>query len=441
MTSRPNILIIITDQQSYSAMSCAGNHDLRTPAMDSLAETGVLFSKAYCTYPLCTPARASFFTGRMPHEVGIMGNGQPIDERFRSEEMGFLFQRAGYDCVYGGKWHVPEIAIPDGEHGFRRICGFDDAHLSERCSEYLGQPRQKPLMMVASFDNPHNICEWARRQVLPWGPIEEGPPEGFPMLPSNYAIPVFEPEAIRLAQSWNARVYPVREWGDEEWRRYRRAYFLLVEKVDAQIGRILDALCRHWLEEETLVVFTSDHGDGMGAHQWNQKSVFYDEVARVPFILSYKGVTRAGKVDDSHLVSVGLDLLPTICDYAEIELPEGLRGSSVRELAEGRSPASWRDAVFGQTVLHAGYRMHGRMVRTKRHKYAVYSWGEHREQLVDLEEDPGEMVNLAVGPEHADLLADHRRRLWEWCQQTGDLFDEHSSHRGRPSVPGYEYEE
>lgn len=197
-------------------MSCAGNEDLRTPAMDSLAQTGVLFSKTYCTYPLCTPARSSFFTGRMPHEVGITGNGQPIDERFRPEEMGFLLQRAGYDCVYGGKWHIPELAIPDGENGFRRICGFDDAHLAERCSEYLAQPREKPFLMVASFDNPHNICEWARRQVLPWGPIQDAPTEECPTLPPNHAILAFEPEAIRLAQAWSPRVYPVRQWSHEE---------------------------------------------------------------------------------------------------------------------------------------------------------------------------------------------------------------------------------
>jgi len=127
MSHQLNILIILTDQQAYSAMSCAGNAELQTPAMDSLAETGVLFSKTYCTYPLCTPSRASMFTGHMPHVVGINENDQPIDERFRDEEMGFLFQRAGYDCVYGGKWHIPEIAMPDGEHGFRTICGCGPA--------------------------------------------------------------------------------------------------------------------------------------------------------------------------------------------------------------------------------------------------------------------------------------------------------------------------
>ena len=130
MDSKPNILLIVTDQQAYSAMRCAGNGYLDTPSMDSLADTGALFSQSYCANPLCTPSRASIFTGRMPHTVGVLHNDQPISASHRHQEMGFVFREAGYDCVYGGKWHVPEIAMPDGEHGFRTICGFDDTHLA-----------------------------------------------------------------------------------------------------------------------------------------------------------------------------------------------------------------------------------------------------------------------------------------------------------------------
>jgi len=127
-------------------MSCAGNRDLKTPAMDRLAQTGVRFSQAYCTFPLCTPARASLFTGRYPHEVGIVKNGQPIDEQFRRQEMGHVFTDAGYECAYGGKWHIPQIAIPGEEHGFTNICGFRDDLLADRCIEFIEQDHDKPFL-------------------------------------------------------------------------------------------------------------------------------------------------------------------------------------------------------------------------------------------------------------------------------------------------------
>lgn len=212
----------------------------------------------------------------------------------------------------------------------------------------------------------------------------------------------------------------------------------LVEKVDAEIGRILDALRANGLEEDTLVVFTSDHGDGHGSHHWNQKSILYEEEVKVPMIVSLPGVTRAGALDE-HLVSMGLDLLPTVCDYAGIALPEGLTGLSLRELAEGREPATWRDAVYAETMISVGKKLAARMVRTNQFKYAVYEWGQYREQLMDLERDPGEMVNLAVESRYADVLQEHRRLLWEWCHATGDTFGKHYSHPGQVSVPGYEW--
>jgi len=423
MPERPNILFIFTDQQSAYAMSCAGNADLNTPAMDSLAETGARFENAYCTQPLCTPARASLFTGLMPHECGINSNGQPIREHLRDQELGKVLTRAGYECVYGGKWHVPEIAIPEG-HGFRNIAGFGDTHLADRCIEFLKQDHDQPFFLVASFDNPHNICEWARSQRLPWGPIDDVPTQDCPNLPANFAIPAFEPGAIRIEQAEFREVHSTWDFSDEHWRHYRHAYYRLCEKVDAEVGKILDALREQGLEDNTLVVFSSDHGDGHGAHHWNQKSVLYEEVVRIPFIVSLKGVTRPGHVD-SHLVSNGLDLFPTLCDYAGVEVPDGLKGRSVRPLIEGGDGVDWRDDLAVVTYFDVPhYRgTKARMLRTQRYKYAVYSWGLYREQLTDLENDPGEMVNLAVETRYADVLQEHRDRLARWCKENDDRFD------------------
>ena len=425
MPEKPNILYIFTDQQAAGAMSYAGNDDLSTPAMDSMAENGVLFKNAYCTQPLCSPARASMFTGLTSHEAGVPFNNMSIREDLRDRSMGVLLGAAAYECAYAGKWHLGGGSVTEG-HGFAKISERGDDHIAERSADFLRQEHQKPFLLVASFVNPHDICQWARSQTLPLGPVPEpSSVEECPSLPTNFAIPPFEPEVLRIEQAANPRIYPSVRFSDEHWRRYRYAYYRLVEKVDAQVGRILDALREQGLEENTLVIFSSDHGDGHGAHRWNQKTALYEEIVRVPFIVSWKGVTKAGHVDADHLVSNGFDLLPTVCDYAGIEAPDGLPGRSLRPLVEGDDVETWHDQVVAKTRFEADGKQQteGWMVRTNRYKYVVYNWGQYREQLFDMAEDPGEKVNLAVSSRHGAILDEHRERLRNVLRETGAKFD------------------
>ena len=436
--TRPNILYVFTDQQSHDTMSCAGNPEVHTPALDRLASSGVRFTQAYCTYPLCTPSRASMFTGRMPHEVGISTNNQPIDESFRQQELGYLLSANGYECVYGGKWHVPQIAIPEG-HGFRSICGFDDVALPYCVRDFLESPHERPFFLVASFDNPHNICEWRRQQNLPWGSIGEVPPiEECPSLPANYAIPPFEPEAVRLISGSDPRLYPLHH-SLEQWRRYRWGYYRLVEKVDAHVGQILDALEETGLAENTAVIFSSDHGDAAAGHQLVQKSFLYDEQTHVPFVMRLPASSASGQVYD-HLLSNGLDLYATICDLAGVQLPEGVDGRSVLPLLLQGKDMPWRDHLVAETHWER-HRCDGRMIRSERFKYVAYTWGAYREALYDMQRDPGEMVNLAVRSTYAEVLQEHRELLRAWCSRTGDRFyGHHYSHPDTPFVvPGDEY--
>ena len=165
--------------------------------------------------------------------------------------------------------------------------------------------------------------------------------------------------------------------------------------------------------------------DGHGAHRWNQKTALYEECVRIPFIISSKDSARVGAVDGDYLVSMGLDLIPTMCDYAGIEPPAHLSGQSLRPLLEGR-PSSCRDQLTIETNVDIGSGPGGQLVaramRTERYKYSVYPMGWYREQLVDLEADPGEMVNLAVSARSRDILDDHRQRLRKWCEETDDPF-------------------
>ncbi len=428
--SRPNILIIMTDQQCAAAMSCAGNADVKTPAMDRLAANGARFERAYCSDPLCVPSRTTMLTGKMPHETGITTNRDVKTASFSTPLLGRFFSDAGYDCGYAGKWHLPVNQSQTALHGFgwfpagREKC--PDARIAEAVAEFAGKARKGPFLMVASFLNPHDICQWARGERLPEGPIPDPPPPAqCPELPDNFAIPENEPEVIRNVQRAGKKAHPTLDWTPDKWRQYRWAYYRLIEKVDAQIGDVLDALQRAGAADNTLVVFTADHGDGAAAHHWNQKQALYEEPTCVPFIVSGKRFTQPGLVDRDHLVSSGIDLIPTLCDYAGIPLPDGLRGRSVRPIAEGGTANAWRDSVVVETEFDYGEEprgIHGRLLRTARYKYVVYSEGANREQLFDLELDRGELKSLALAPDKKAILQDCRNRLRAWCRETGDAF-------------------
>jgi len=428
--ARPNILLILTDQQSGGALSVAGNPDLQTPAMDGLAAEGVLFDRAYCPQPLCTPSRGSLFSGLMPHQCGTPRNGTAISPELRPEELGRLLNTAGYSCAYGGKWHLPQIAMPpDNDHGFEAIAGFDDNLLAEACTAFLRRHTNRPpadrnpFFLVAGFDNPHNICEWAREMPLPWGDIEEPPAfEHCPGLPANHAPAPFEPEIIRVEQRGHWGIYPYADRSPEDFRRLRWAYFRLIEKVDREIGRVLEGLSDCGLQDDTVVVLSSDHGDAHGAHRWNQKSALFEEIIRVPLLIRAPDAT-AGLRDREHLISTGPDLYATILDYAGVEVPVGRRGLSLRSLVAAE-PSVWRDALCVETLFDGGrgYDTQGRALIAGWDKYVLYDRGRYREQLFNLETDPGEMVNLAVQDRHRGTLERCRALLREQLAQTGDRF-------------------
>jgi len=412
----PNIIYIVTDQQTASAMSCLGNRDLHTPNMDKLAQSGVLFKNAYCSAPLSGPSRASMFTGHTSHEVGLAKNGTSMPDSLRTVTLGNLMQNAGYECIYAGKWHVNTPSMPDGEFGFSTIHPHDDNGLAEACVGFLEKKHTKPFFLVAGFDNPHNICEYARSQNLPYGNLEELPQDEWPGLPLNFAKNPHDADVIGYEQSLNYSAYPTRNYTPEDWRRYRSLYYRLVEKVDGEIGKILAAIDKHDLWKNTVVIFTSDHGDGVGAHHWNQKSALYEEVVNIPLIVTLPGKKNAGK-EMPQLINNGVDFFATLCDWAGITLPKGLHGASFKPLVEKADPLlKHQDYVVTETTFDKGGLTRGWALRTSRYKYVLYDKGRYREQLFDMENDRGEMRNLAIEKKYKDILMQHRRYLNDWMQ-------------------------
>lgn len=427
---RPNILIIITDEQTWNAAGALGSSAfVKTPNIDSIVNSGMVFPNAYSANPICVPSRTAMFTGRYPTETGVMDNtalkAKELDPA-KFPIMGRMFTDQGYDTGYFGKWHITTDPEASRVHGFRRLVSTfnDDESAAIDAADFIREKRSKPFLAVASFLNPHNICEWARGQDLPLGDIPPIPAiDHCPPMVANAAPQQDEPDIMAyLRRSYHASpVFPVGAFGEREWRRYRWAYFRMIEKVDAQIGAVLAALRSTGLDKDTVVVFVSDHGDAQGAHGWNQKTIFYDEVARVPFVISRKG---AAPRRSPALVNTGTDLIPTVCDYAGIAWPKNLPGLSMKnpEVVRRDYVVSSNHMVQGMPVDGISLKPQGRMVRSRRYKYCVQDAGERPESLVDLDQDPGEMINLAGHHDHRDNLLRHRAMLAEWCAATSDTF-------------------
>ena len=417
---RPNIIYIMSDQQAATDMSCAGNNDVKTPNMDRLAERGMRFTNAYCTLPLSGPSRAAMWTGYMPSVIGMEENETPLPDSTAVRTLGTLIENSGYDCALAGKWHVNTNSLPS-EHafGFKNIHQFMDNGLSESVINYLrNRDTKKPFFLVASFNNPHGICEYARRQNVPYGDIDLNPElADCPQLPANFAVSPYDASTLQFEKKRNQRLYPSYDYTPDDWRRYLYGYYRLTETVDAQIGQILEEMDRQDLWKNTIVIFSSDHGDGAAQHQWNQKTVLYESVANIPFIVCMPKGKNAGKVMPQ-LISNGLDLMPTVCDFAGVEIPKHCTGKSIRKVLEsGKEDTPLRDYVVTETVFAQTAGTIGWMVRTKDFKYVLYDSGRNREQLFDMNNDRGEMRNLAVERRYHDILVEHRRMLSEWMDQ------------------------
>jgi len=424
---RPHMLVVMADQLGAHVVD-RDEGWVATPNLDRLRRDAAQFERAYVTFPLCVPSRASLLTGRMPHELGVGGNrptALPDGTRYSAEpgagtdSLGRMMSAAGYDCAYAGKWHATSPSAPP-DAGFEVVRPFGDRGLAEACGDWLrGRgDEERPFLLMASFDDPHTICEYARRQPMPYGDVEPGELRDAPPLPVNATPAPFEPEAVRFEKLAAQQVYGTAEYTSEEWRLYRAAYRRLVERADAYLGRLLDALDAAGLRERTLVIVTSDHGDGDGAHSWNQKTALFEECTRVPLIVSGPGVVRGARSDP---VSVGLDLLPTLLREAGEPAPSGLLGVPLALHDDDEQPAVERVIGAETRFEHADPPLtRGRAIWQGSYKYTLYSWGRYREQLHDLRSDPGEQRNLAVESRFDAVRDRMRASLLDWCRRTGD---------------------
>ncbi|MBM1105486.1 sulfatase-like hydrolase/transferase [Aurantibacter crassamenti] len=436
-TEKPNIIYIFTDQQNASMMSCAGNEWLKTPAMDYIAENGVRFTRAYVTNPVCTPSRISLMTGRFPgsftdnkgdkvYENWGAIRVSEISDEVKNTTIASWLKKAGYDLYFGGKQHLPKPLLPEA-HGFTIFSKDERSELAKDAAKIINSKPRNPYFMVVSLINPHDICYMAIRDfaetdhekrlvstgvqevstldkalVKPKGVTDDEFYKSYaPPLPPNYEPQEGEPKAIQaLLNQRNFRKKAREEYTDENWRLHRWAYCRLTETVDHQIQTVLDAVRESGQEENTLIVFSSDHGDMDSSHRMEHKSTPYEESANVPFLMMWKGKIPAGVVDDKHLISNGLDLLPTITDYAGLKGASDPRGLSIKSLLEGET--NWRKTLGVETEV-------GRMVvHEDGYKFIRYFGVDEEEQLLDLNLDPFETKHFTTSDDHKNILANLR---------------------------------
>jgi choline-sulfatase len=324
-------------------------------------------------------------------------------------DMGQWFSARGYDSVYAGKWHVTGRDVNQSFRVLTPGSGLGevtDGVVSRAAEGFLRTRRTggKPFFLNLGFLQPHDCCYWVREHGDGETHTRLGPPPAeLPPLPPNHGHCQQEPDPISRKRG---KRQGEEAWSPEHWRWYLWNYYRMVEMADAEVGRVLDALEDSGLDQETLVVLSSDHGDGLARHKLTSKMFLYDEAARVPFIASLPGRIQSGTRNTRHLVS-GLDVAPTLCDFAGVEGLPKARGLSLRPLLEGRQDTPWREFLVSDT-----FRI-GRMVRTAEYKYIAYQ-GDPATQLFDLRDDPGELNNLASVAAKADTLNDLAKRLASW---------------------------
>ena len=482
----PNLLFIYTDEQAFNTLAAYGNEQIEMPNLNRLAEQSHVFDRAYVTQPVCTASRSALLTGLYAHTNGCTDNNVPLPQEVRClPEM--LAGQPEYATAHIGKWHLGDELF--AQHGFREWVSLEDGYTrfftagrdktvtsdyrnfliesgfrpqagdlfsgreAARLPEQFGKPaflaresarfirehREEPFILYVNFLEPH----------MPFfGPRDEQyDPERVPLPPNFDAWPdASQPLKARVTaaafREWGHSDLPLRTSAD--WQRLIANYWGLCSLVDTHAGTILDTLQECGLEDSTIVVFTSDHGDMMGSHRLLAKCLMFEEAVRVPLLIRLPGQSEGKRIDGP--VSQ-IDLVPTLLDLLRRPIPQELQGESLRPLLESRVATSRKSAFIEWTgtsgssiidgsgegeirmppgvegvssdALRASLADPVRTVITPAGWKLNYSpLGEH--ELYQLFEDPGETRNLFGADETREVVFELVEQIVQWQRRTGD---------------------
>ena len=456
---RPNVLFMIADDLN-NFLGCYGDARAKTPNLDRLAARGVRFERSYCAFPLCGPSRNSMLTGLYPNSTGILTNSLIFRQTIPTQlSMPQAFRLEGYFAGRIGKlyhYNVPNsvgtnghddpgswelelnpagcdrleeegdiFSLTPGSFGGtlswyaspREDAKHTDAMLAadaEWVLERCAKQKDRPFFLAVGFYRPHTPYVAPAKPYFEWYPEAE-----MPVLPS------IEHNASDIpAAALGSYKKDQDQLTDELRRQCVQAYYASISFMDAQVGRVVDALDRLGLAENTIIVFTSDHGYHMGEHGLWQKQSLFEESARVPMLIVAPGVAKPGTVAATPVSQV--DLFPTLAELCGVKAPANLQGQSLVPVlkdtqAEGRGWALTQvvrggvrpGAKAGKAgkAADAGKRFFGFSLRTARWRYTEWGEGAEGRQLYDHEADPKEMKNLAEDPAHAAVVAELSEKL------------------------------
>ncbi len=432
----PNILWICTDQQRYDTVGALNNSQLHTPNIDKLVASGVSFERAYCQSPICTPSRASFLTGMYPSSVHGCGNGNDC----WAEAAPLVTARladAGYDCVLAGKLHLAgaqgRIEPRPNHDGYRLFHWshgphdhWDEGHdyadwLREQgfsLSEMLEHPQDTPPELHQTTWCSDRAIEFIKADHAgkPWlmsvnifdphAPFDPPQPYIDRFDVDSMSGPLFHESDLNAQRKLSEIDFQTKARRPEEFdaKRIQAAYYAMIELIDDNVGRMLDALEDSGQLTNTIVIFMSDHGEMLGDHGLLLKGCrFYEGLVRVPLIMSWPGRFRQNERRQA-LVEL-TDIAPTLLELAGVPIPARMQGLSLRSLlCDRQANDHHRDFVRCEyySALNPAARedfsgSHATMIRGERYKLVVYH-GHGLGELFDLDADPGEFVNLWDDP-------------------------------------------
>ena len=438
---RPNIIFILSDDQGAWAMRCAGNTDLITPNLDRLAQEGIRFENFFCVSPVCSPARASLLTGRIPSQHGVhdwirKGNIKDVDGNIgwggKDRPIEYLeglpgyteyLAESGYNCGISGKWHLGDSGQPQKgfnywyTHAFgggqyydyqvfengkvRDETKYVTYEFTDKAVEYIDAHKDddKPFYLDVHYTAPHS----------PWD--KDNHPEDIWAMYDDCEFNATPELALHV---WQRHFFDKKNpYTPKKRREYLQGYYTAITAMDKSIGRILDKLEADGLRENTIVIFSADNGMCMGHHGvWGKGNGtfpmnMYDSSVKVPFIMSCPGLLPENIVNEG--LHSHYDVFPTLLDYLGIDNPisDELPGKSFAPLLHGEADIDNENVVI--------YDEYGpvRMIRNKEWKYVHrYPYGPH--ELYDLINDPDELYNLANEIEYADRADSMRGELQKW---------------------------
>ncbi|MFK8059085.1 MAG: sulfatase [Polaribacter sp.] len=427
-SKKPNIVYILTDQWRGSALGYAGNPDVKTPNLDAFAKESVNFTNAVSVTPVCTPHRAALLTGKFPTTTGMFVNDLylPAEEVTMAE----LFKEAGYNTAYWGKWHLDghgrSTYIPkERRQGFEYWKALECSHNYTKMPYYDNDNTKikhwKEYSPFAIVKDANKYLEKHAKDKKPFLAVVSIATPHYPhgTAPKKYKK-MYPPESLTINPN-------VAEEFKDRSRKELQGYYAHATATDEAIGNLLDKIKELKLSKNTIIVFSADHGEMMGAHGVKPfvKQLAWDEASRVPFLISYPGIeNQKGKIVNAPLTTP--DILPSLLVLTNLEIPKDIEGENLSKLIKNPNPDADRVAlIMGVAPFGANYKDPAyRVIKTKQYTYGRTTKGAN--MFFDNLNDPYQLNNLLGNPEFTDLQKKLDNKLNVALEKIGDDFkDKH----------------